>query len=66
MPISQKLKAAWEGEEKAETVQVLASLKQALPQVAIEETGDRASLAYGAGTLKLVKEHGLWKIESFK
>lgn len=62
----EKLKAAWEGEEKAETEQTLASLKQAMPTASIEETGDRASMAYGAGTLQLVREHGLWKIESFK
>lgn len=60
-----KLKASWEGEEREEMQQVLAALKQALPTASIEETGDRASMPYGAGTIQLVREHGLWKIEDF-
>jgi hypothetical protein len=44
---------------------VLAALKQTLPSASIEETGERATLAYGAGTMQLVREHGLWKIEDF-
>jgi hypothetical protein len=60
-----KLKAAWEGHEKEEIEQVLAALKQALPTATIEETGERASMPYGAGTMQLVREHGLWKIEDF-
>ena len=62
----EKLKAAWEGDEKSETEQVLAALKQALPRATIEETGDRAAMPYGAGTLQLLREHGSWKIESFR
>ena len=60
-----KLKATWEGEEKQGMEQILAALKQALPNASIEETGERAALPYGAGTLQLVREHGLWKIENF-
>jgi hypothetical protein len=60
-----KLKAAWEGPDKDEIEQVLAGLKQALPTASIEETGDHAQMAYGAGVIKLVKEHGRWKIEDF-
>ncbi|MEO8878750.1 MAG: hypothetical protein ABI461_24380 [Polyangiaceae bacterium] len=60
-----KLKAAWEGADKEEMAQVLAALKQTLPSASIEETGERATLAYGAGTMQLVREHGLWKIEDF-
>jgi hypothetical protein len=60
-----KLKAAWEGHEKDEIGQVVSALKQALPAGQIEETGDRAAMAYGAGTIQLVREHGLWKIENF-
>jgi hypothetical protein len=60
-----KLKATWEGEEKEEMEQVLAALKQALPTATIEETGERATMPYGAGTIQLVREHGLWKIEDF-
>jgi hypothetical protein len=60
-----KLQNAWEGHDKDEMEQVLSSLKQALPSAKIEETGDHATLAYGAGTMQLVREHGLWKIEDF-
>jgi hypothetical protein len=60
-----KLKAAWEGHDKEEMEQVLSSLKQSLPTATIEETGERASMPYGAGTMQLVREHGLWKIEDF-
>jgi hypothetical protein len=60
-----KLQAAWEGHEKEEIEQVVAALKQALPAATIEETGERASMPYGAGTMQLVREHGLWKIENF-
>jgi hypothetical protein len=60
-----KLKAAWEGHEKGEIAQVVAALKQALPGASIEEVGERATMPYGAGTMQLVREHGLWKIENF-
>jgi hypothetical protein len=62
---AKKLKEAWEGHDKEEMEQVLAALKQALPTAAIEETGERATMPYGAGTIQLVREHGLWKIEDF-
>jgi hypothetical protein len=62
-----KLRAAWEGSERSEIEQVVAALRQALASasVAIEETGERATMPYGSGTLQLVREHGLWKIENF-
>jgi hypothetical protein len=60
-----KLQAAWEGHEKEEIQQVVGALKQALPAATIEETGERATMPYGAGTMQLVREHGLWKIENF-
>jgi hypothetical protein len=60
-----KLQSAWEGHEKEEIAQVVSALKQALPTATIEEVGERATMAYGAGTLQLVREHGLWKIENF-
>jgi hypothetical protein len=60
-----KLQSAWEGHEKQEIEQVLAGLKQALPSSTIEETGERATMPYGAGAMQLVREHGLWKIENF-
>ncbi len=60
-----KLQAAWEGHEKDEIEQVVTALKQALPAATIEETGERAAMPYGAGTIQLVREHGVWKIENF-
>jgi hypothetical protein len=60
-----KLRASWEGHDKEEMEQVLTALKQALPAATIEETGERATMPYGAGTMQLVREHGLWKIEDF-
>lgn len=60
-----KLKSAWEGHDKEEIDQVVAGLKQALPSASIEETGDRATMAYSQGTMQLVRERGLWKIEDF-
>jgi hypothetical protein len=60
-----KLRVAWEGPEKDEMEQKVAALKQALPAATIEETGERASMPYGPGTVQLVREHGLWKIENF-
>jgi hypothetical protein len=60
-----KLKAAWEGTEKDEIQELVVALKQALPGAPIEETGDRATMAYGSGSIQLVREHGLWKIEDF-
>ncbi|MBK8215726.1 MAG: hypothetical protein IPK71_18500 [Myxococcales bacterium] len=62
---AERLRAAWEGPDKEEMLHVLTALKQALPTASIEETGDRATLGYGAGTLQLVRERGLWKIEDF-
>jgi hypothetical protein len=60
-----KLKAAWEGADKEEIDRVVSALKQALPSAPIEETGDRASMVYGAGTMQLVRERGSWKVEDF-
>jgi len=60
-----KLKAAWEGPDRDEIEQVLANLKQALPAASVEETGDHAQMSYGSGVMKLVREHGRWKIEDF-
>jgi hypothetical protein len=60
-----KLQAAWEGHEKEEIEQVVSAVKQALPTATIEETGERATMPYGAGSMQLLREHGLWKIENF-
>jgi hypothetical protein len=61
----QKLKNAWDGYEKDAIDQVVAGLKQALPTASIEETGDRATMPYSQGTIQLVRERGVWKIEDF-
>src|ERR1700744_1257766 len=50
-----KLKGAWEGHDKEEIEQVGAGVKQALPSATIEETGDRATMAYSQGTMQLVR-----------
>ena len=60
-----KLQSSWEGHDKEEMEQVLSALKQALPTASVEQTGERATMPYGAGTMQLVREHGLWKIEDF-
>jgi hypothetical protein len=60
-----KLRTAWEGHDKDEITQVVTALKHALPGATIEETGERAAMPYGAGTIQLVREHGLWKVENF-
>jgi hypothetical protein len=60
-----KLRAAWGDRDKDEIAQVVAALKHALPAATIEETGTRAAMQYGAGSIQLVREGGLWKIENF-
>jgi hypothetical protein len=61
-----KLGEAWEGSQKDEMLRITAAVRAALPTARFEETGDRASMAYGTGgTVQLVREHGIWKIEDF-
>jgi hypothetical protein len=61
-----KLKTAFEGEQKDEIERLTQALEAALPSTAVEHLGDRATLAYGSGgTIEMVREHGLWKIEEF-
>jgi hypothetical protein len=61
-----KLRAAWEGSQKEEMARITAALRAALPTAQFEEIGDRATMAYGSGgTVQLVREHGVWKIEDF-
>lgn len=62
----EKLRAAWEGPQKEQVSQIVQAIKAALPSATIEETGDSASMAYGAGgTVAFVREHGAWKIRDF-
>jgi hypothetical protein len=62
-----QLKAAWEGEQRVELERLTAALNSALPTARFELLGDRATMAYGAGgTVELVREQGVWKIEELK
>ena len=62
-----KLKAAWESADQGEEMRRVAdAIRAALPTATIEETGDRATMAYGnGGTVLLLREHGAWRIEDF-
>ena len=63
---AKKLKDAWEGSQKDEMLKTTAAIRAALPTANFEQTGDRATMAYGSGgTVQLVREHGVWKIEDF-
>ena len=71
---------AWYGEPEME--QLTSALRLALAEPSaqaadgstgpasgarVELLGERATLAYGpSGTVELVREHGLWKIEDFQ
>jgi hypothetical protein len=44
-----KLKASWEGPQKEQMDRVVQAIKAALPTATIEEIGDSAAMAYGAG-----------------
>ncbi|AUX41853.1 hypothetical protein SOCE26_032780 [Sorangium cellulosum] len=62
----EKLKAAWEGPQREQINRIVQAIKAALPTATIEETGDSASMAYGAGgTVAFTREHGVWKIKDF-
>ena len=62
-----KLKAAWEGEQQQEMERLIQALKAAMPTARLEVLGDRATMAYGAGgTVELLREQGVWKVEEFK
>lgn len=62
-----ELKKAWDGEERADMDRLTGALKASLPTAKVELFGDRASLAFGAGgSVELVRERGLWKIEDLK
>ena len=60
------LQKAWQGEQKHEIEQLVSSLKAAVDTAPLEVIASRATLSYGsAGTLELIEEGGLWKIEEF-
>jgi hypothetical protein len=60
----EELKRAWEGEERAEVEALVSAVEANLPNGRLEVTGDRATMAFGAGgTVELVREGGIWKVE---
>lgn len=62
-----ELKKAWEGEERADMDRLTGALRASLPTSKVEVFGDRATLSFGAGgSVELVRERGLWKIEDLK
>ena len=62
----EKLRASWEGGQREQMSRIVQAIRAALPNATIEETGDSASMSYGAGgTLAFVREHGVWKIKDF-
>jgi hypothetical protein len=61
-----KLKTAFEGEQREEVQRITQAIKAALPTATVERLDDRATMSYGAGgTIELLREHGIWKIEEF-
>jgi hypothetical protein len=63
----EELKRAWEGEERAELESLVAAVEAGLPSAKIDVAGDRATMAFGAGgTVELVRERGLWKVEDLR
>lgn len=62
-----KLKGSWEGEERAELEGLVAAVESSLTTAGLEVTGDRATMAFGTGgTVELVRERGLWKVEDLR
>jgi hypothetical protein len=62
-----ELKQAWEGDQREELERLVLAVNDALPTGRLEVTGDRATLAFGAGgTVELLRERGLWKIEDLR
>lgn len=63
----EELKRAWEGEERAELESLVAAVEAGLPSAKIDVAGDRATMAFGAGgTVELVRERGVWKVEDLR
>lgn len=60
------LKAAWEGEQRPEMLELVQALHAQLPTAQAEIVGDRATVAYGqSSAVMLLLEDGAWKIEEF-
>ncbi|HEV8247659.1 MAG TPA: hypothetical protein VGP93_17915 [Polyangiaceae bacterium] len=63
-----RLRKAWEeGEQRVELERLTQALKASLPTARFEVLGERATMAYGSGgTIELVREQGLWKLEDLR
>ena len=61
----ERLRTAWEGPQKAEVESRIEALRRVVDHAPIEEQLSRAAMAYGAGTVELVKESGVWRIRDF-
>jgi hypothetical protein len=62
-----KLQGSWEGEERAELEGLVAAVESSLATASLEVTGDRATMAFGTGgTVELLRERGLWKVEDLR
>jgi hypothetical protein len=63
-----ELKRAWEAEdERAELESLVTAVEASLSSANLEVTGDRATMAYGTGgTVELVREGGVWKLEDLR
>ena len=63
---AKKLKETWEGSQKQDVQRIVSAVKSALPTATFEVVGDRATMPFGAvGTVQMVREHGVWKLEDF-
>lgn len=63
----EQLKSAWEGEDRAELEALVSAVETGLPAAKLEVSGDRATMAFGAGgTVELVRERGIWKVEDLR
>jgi len=61
-----RLKTAFEGEQRDEIERLTQAIEAALPTAVIEHLGERATMSYGSGgTVELMREHGVWKVEEF-
>lgn len=62
-----RLRESWEGPQKDDMRRVTQGIAAALTSQPIEESDDHAALSYGgSGTLTLLREHGVWKIDKFE
>lgn len=63
---AEQLEKAWKGEQREQMERLTQALAASLPNLRIEIVGERATASYGAGgTVELVLERGVWRIEDF-